>query len=68
MYGIDWDGPLPDDILTNDIIEVPSIFNPLTDEQYGELCSEIYPLATSCDYGIDLFQTCLSYVSDKLSH
>ena len=66
MYGIDWDGPLPDDIRTDNIVGVPSVFNPLTDEHYGELCSEIQPLAASNDYGIDLFQTCLSFVYDKL--
>ena len=54
-------------LLTNDIVEVPSVLNPLSDEHYGELCSEIYPLATSSDYGIDLYQTCLSFVYDKLS-
>ena len=67
MYGIDWDGPLPDDILTNDIVEVPSVLNPLSDEHYGDLCSEIYPLAASNDYGIDLYQTCLNFVYYKLS-
>ena len=41
MYGIDWDRPLPDDIMTNAIVDIPSVINPLSDEHYGELCSEI---------------------------
>ena len=67
MYGIDWDGPLPDDIMTNAIVDIPSVINPLSDEHYGELCSEICPLAASTDYGKDLYETCLQFVYDKLS-
>lgn len=67
MCGIDWDGPLPDDIMTNAIVDVPSVSNPLNDAHYAELCSEICPLATSSDYGIDLYQTCLRFVYNKLS-
>ena len=34
MYGIDWDGPLSDDIRADNIVGVPSVFNPLTDEHF----------------------------------
>ena len=67
MYGVDWDGPLPDDVTATTIVDVPSVINPLNQEHYGELCSEICPLATSTDYGIDLYQTCLHFVYSKLS-
>ena len=67
MYGIDWDGPLPDDVLANNTIDVLPITNPLSNEHYAELCTEICPLATSPNYGIDLYLNCLHLVYNKLS-
>ena len=67
MYGIDWDGPLPDNIITDVIVDVPPVTDLLNSADYAELCSEISPLATSYDYGIDLYHTCLHFVYNKLS-
>ena len=58
QFGIDWDGPMPENV-TDETVEVPSIPCLLTDCDYAELCTNINPLATSSNYGIDIYLDCL---------
>jgi hypothetical protein len=65
QFGIDWDGPMPENV-TDETVEVPSIPCLLTDCDYAELCTNINPLATSSNYGIDIYLDCLEFMHRKL--
>jgi len=65
MFGIDWDGPLPD-VTCDSHVEVPTIESPLTDNEYTEVCQQIDPIANSKEYGIDIYLNCIEYVRRKL--
>ncbi len=62
--GIDWDGPMPVD--GDNIVVVPHTFQPLSDEDYEEMCLCINPLAHSVDNGIDTYLEALRFVRRKL--
>lgn len=49
-YGIDWDGPLPDEAV--DVPEVPGLLDP---NQLQVLINSVDPLQRSEVYGIDLY-------------
>ena len=49
-YGIDWDGPLPDEVV--DVPEVPEL---LDANQLQVLINSVDPLQRSEVYGIDLY-------------
>ena len=66
-YGIDWDGPLPQEDYEADQIEVPDYNCPLSEEQYRVLQDRISPLAVSSNHGIDLYIETLELVEDVLS-
>ena len=66
-YGIDWDGPLPQEDNEADQIEVPDCNCPLSEEQYRVLQDRISPLADSPSHGIDLYIETLELVEDILS-
>ena len=66
MFGMDWDGPLPD-VTCDSHVEVASIESPLTDNEHTELSEQINPLADSDEHGIDIYNNCLEYVRRKLS-
>ena len=73
-YGIDWDGPIPqeedDDNLNcdgNGMIVVPQIESPLDELCLDELNDEVPPLADTTNYGIDLYEKTLDFVSSKLN-
>lgn len=63
-YGIDWDGPLPQEYQDADQVDVPQSQCPLTEDQYDQLQSNVSPLAESSNYGIDLFLECVSFVEN----
>ena len=63
-YGIDWDGPLPEDATLDEaIVEVPETGCPLSPEQYQELLSSIDPLRESESYGIDIYMETVTFVN-----
>lgn len=66
-YGIDWDGPVPEEPVEDDIsVEVPETSNPLSDEQFQELSNRINPLRISNNYGIDIYLEVVSFVVNGL--
>jgi len=65
-YGIDWDGPVPHDD-SNDIVIVPETDCPLSVLDLDELNDEVSPLAETTNYGIDLYEKTLDFVSSKLN-
>ena len=52
-YGIDPDGPLPDDE-DNEVV-VPTTPCPLDSDQYDDLVLAVDPLSRSDNYGIDVY-------------
>ena len=80
-YGIDWDGPVPhdddnddvvddvvdDDNINCDSIVVPEIECPLDGLHLDKLNDEIPPLADTTNYGIDLYEKTLDYISYRLN-
>ena len=60
QYGVDWDGPLRDD---DRAVIVPTMSTPLSSEDMEELISQINPLASSDDLGIDLYIQTVHFVS-----
>ena len=67
QFGIDWNGPMPEDA-TCTTVEIPPSPCPLTDSDYAEMCTTINPLATSSDYGADLYLECLEFVNSKVHY
>jgi hypothetical protein len=67
MYGIDWDGPIPDHEDEVDWVTVPDCRCPLSAEDYDDLEHAISPTAASSNYGIDLYLSVVRFVEDKLS-
>ena len=67
MFGIDWDGPMParlcDDTST---VVVPETICPLNSLAFEELNTIVDPLADSANFGIDLYEKTLDYVSSQL--
>ena len=65
-YGIDWDGPLPDE---NDDdfaqVEVPETRNPLSEDNFRELVQSIDPLSPSESYGADIYLSVVSFISQS---
>ena len=75
-YGIDWDGPVPhdddiddvdDDNINCDSVIVPEIECPLDGIHLDELSDEISPLANTTNYGIDLYERTLDFISSRLN-
>ena len=67
MFGIDWDGPLPSDV-DSDEVSVPSITVGLSPTDMDELIHTINPLDECDDYGINLYMQCVLFVSNKLQY
>ena len=60
VFGIDGDGPLSTNLCngTDDeenIVEVPHVDVPLTDEQFSQLQTQISPHESGANYGIDIY-------------
>ena len=67
-FGIDWEGPMPhlDNEGISDAVVVPEIDCPLDSYAFDELDDVIQPLAETTNYGIDLYEKVLDFVSLKL--
>jgi len=67
-FGIDWDGPMPPYLHDDDAsaVVIPETNCPLDTFDYGELYHSVNPLADSVNYGIDLYERTLDFVSSKL--
>ncbi|KAM7428126.1 hypothetical protein ABFA07_020846 [Porites harrisoni] len=57
-YGIDWDGPIPNESSPSDdfeLVEIPNIEVNVREEQQQQLSLLVDPLSDSDCYGIDLY-------------
>ena len=68
QYGIDWDGPVPCNDSCDDTcsVVVPETESPLGALDIDELDDVVLPLSDSTNYGIDLYEKTLDFVSTKL--
>lgn len=66
QFGVDWEGPVSTSTDDN-TISVPETCCPLTDADVEELQVVIPPLARSTEYGIDLYERTLQFVSSKIN-
>lgn len=66
-YGIDWDGPLPENNEDGNEVEVPETRNPLSGEKFYELSNTIHPLRASDCYGIDIYQETVGFILSSIS-
>ncbi len=48
-----------------EIVNVPNIENPLSDQDYAELCNTISPYANTENFGMDIYLNVLNYVCQK---
>lgn len=66
LHGVDWDGPLPiaDDDTTT--VTIPHTQCPLTDVALDELQQSINPLSEDNNYGIDVYQAVVQFISNHL--
>eukprot|EP00731_Ephydatia_muelleri_P005074 Em0002g1250a len=62
LYGIDYEGPLPE-VEEDGDVSVPTISTSITEDEFEDLCLMIDPMATSHNYGIDIYLEVLHYVS-----
>lgn len=65
QFGVDWEGPVPPDDSDETVI-VPETECPLTSADMEELQVAIPPLAQSAQYGMDLYEKTLQFVSYKI--
>lgn len=63
-FGIDWNGPINSN--SDDHVLVDPPHNPLSEEDYQQLCASVNPTDVSREHGVDLYLQCLSFVSEKL--
>lgn len=66
LYGIDWNGPLPDDDDV-EVVEVTSTANPLSERDFIQLQSTVSPIDNSDCQGVDLYIRTLEFVRQKLT-
>ena len=65
-FGIDWGGPIPHSDRNSDGITVPDTPTPLNRADMDELQRIVSPLHSSTNYGIDIYERALHFVSEKL--
>ena len=63
-FGIDWDASL---LVADESVEVPHTECPITAEAVNELHHVVPPLSESTEYGIDLYETTLDFVLQRLN-
>lgn len=64
FYGIDWDGPTPDDDDVN-IVDVPEASTILTPEQLADLSNTYNPLEECEDFGMTIYFNVRRYLFDQ---
>ena len=62
-FGIDWDQAVTSDTSEGVSVDVPEIESPITLEDLNELLVNVPPLSESTEYGIDLYQRAIDFVS-----
>ena len=66
LYGIDWNGPLPD-AEELEQVEVTNTINPLQERDFEQLQRTISPIGLSDCQGVDLYIRTLEFVFQKLT-
>ena len=66
LYGVDWNGPLPD-AEEIDQVDVTETMNPLQEYDYLQLQDTVSPISESDCFGVDLFLRVLEFVCQKLN-
>ena len=66
LYGIDWNGPLPD-AEELEQVQVTNTINPLQERDLVQLQSVISPIGPSDCQGVDLYIRTLEFVFQKLA-
>ena len=64
-FGIDWEQPSVADITETALVDIPEMHCPLSSERFEELLIELPPLSESTQYGIDLYEKTINFVSLK---
>ena len=66
-YGVDWSGPPPSDVLSNDTVVVPDTNCPLTPTEMAELQSQYNPLGPCDDVSINMYLDVLQFTTTKIN-
>ena len=66
-YGVDWSGPPPSDVLSNDTVVVPDTNCPLTPTEMAELQSQYNPLGHCDDVSINMYLDVLQFTTTKIN-
>ena len=59
-YGIEEEGLVPDESQ----VDVPESIFEISDVQYEQLCQQVHPLSPSENYGIDIYEQALQFISE----
>ena len=66
-YGVDWSGPPPSDVLSNDTVVVPDTNCPLTPTKMAELQFQYNPLGPCDDVSINMYLDVLQFTTTKIN-
>ena len=61
--GIDWDGPIACDLDSTVQVDPPDVL--ISEDCYDQLCTQIYPLEESPEYGIDIFNRTVHFLHNQ---
>ena len=66
-FGIDWEGPVSQDINSDNHVDVPETNFPINVEQLNELRENIDPLRHSDFHGIDCYLETLQFFTNRIA-
>jgi len=66
-YGIDLDGPVPNNVVRDNVVNVSPVSLILDENQYSQLAETVNPKLNDNNYGIDTFQQARQFVNHLLS-
>ena len=68
MYGVDWNGPMPEDLGDDaESVAVPESLIEISDECREDLTTQVPPLTDSTNYGVDLYLAALEFIQQEMS-
>ena len=67
LYGIDWNAPLGTDDDSAKAVQVSAIHNPLSPDDYSQLCDVVDPTAYSDTHGVDQYIATLQFIVDRVA-
>ena len=63
-YGVDWDGPAPENNEDN-LVDVPCTACPLNEDSYRLLQTTINPEQHSNEWGVDIYHDVLTFIHQQ---